>query len=65
MRARLREERVQLGTHDNSPSQRWQDPAQQKWSWRWQKNQFNPTHAFIVTSLVAQTVKNLLAMQET
>ena len=27
-------------------------------------NQFNPTHAFIVTSLVAQTVKNLLAMQE-
>ena len=29
------------------------------------ENQFNPTHAFIVTSLVAQTVKNLLAMQET
>ena len=24
------------------------------------ENQFNPTHAFIVTSLVAQTVKNLL-----
>ena len=29
------------------------------------ENQFNPTHAFIVTSLVAQTVKNLHAMQET
>ena len=33
MRARLREERVQLGIHGNSPSQRWQDPAQQKWLW--------------------------------